>query len=77
MDDEVELRRIGLEDFKKVHYTRLNTHYKKPHELAKLILRHLGLFDFKNNRHHLLFHILFRCIKSLSAEFMARLKPST
>jgi len=47
MDSEVELRRIGLEDFKKVHYTRLNAHYKKPHELAKLILRHLGLFDFK------------------------------
>ncbi len=47
MDSEVELRRIGIEDFKKVQYTRLNSHYKKPHELAKLILRHLGLFDFK------------------------------
>ena len=47
MDGEVELRSIGFEDFKKVNYTRLNSHYKKPHILAKLILRHLGLLDFK------------------------------
>lgn len=47
MDAEVELRPIGIEDFKKIQYTRLNSHYKKPHELAKLILRDLGLFDFK------------------------------
>lgn len=47
MDAEIELRPIGIEDFKKIQYTRLNSHYKKPHELAKLILRDLGLFDFK------------------------------
>lgn len=47
MDAEVELKPIEINDFKKVQYTRLNLHYKKPHELAKLILRHLGLFDFK------------------------------
>ena len=47
MDAEVELKPIGLEDFKKVNYSRLNAHYKKPHELAKLILKHLGLLDFK------------------------------
>ena len=47
MDAEVELRLIGMEDFKKVQYTRLNSHYKKPHDLAKLILKHLGLLDFK------------------------------
>ena len=47
MDAEVELRLIKIDDFKKVNYTRLNSHYKKPHELSKLILKHLGLFDFK------------------------------
>lgn len=47
MDAEVELKSIGIQDFNKIHYTRLNSHYKKPHELSKLILRHLGLFDFK------------------------------
>ncbi len=47
LDAEVELRPIGIDDFKKIQYTRLNSHYKKPHELAKLILRDLGLFDFK------------------------------
>jgi 5-methylcytosine-specific restriction enzyme subunit McrC len=47
MDGQVQLRPITIQDFKKLNYTRLNAHYKKPHELAKLILRHLGLFDFK------------------------------
>lgn len=47
MDAEVQLRPIGIEDFKKIQYTRLNEYYKKPHQLAKLILRDLGLFDFK------------------------------
>ncbi len=47
MDAEVELKPIGIEDFKKVNYSRLNAHYKKPHQLAKLILKHLGLLDFK------------------------------
>ncbi len=47
MDAEVKLKPIGIEDFKKINYTRLNYHYKKPNQLAKLILRHLGLFDFK------------------------------
>jgi len=47
LDAEVELKQIGIEDFKKIQYTRLNAHYKKPHDLAKLILKHLGLLDFK------------------------------
>jgi len=47
MDAEIELKQIGIQDFNKVHYTRLNSQYKKPHELSRLILRHLGLFDFK------------------------------
>jgi len=47
MDAEVELTPISLNDFKKIHYTRLNVHYRKPHDLSKLILKHLGLFDFK------------------------------
>ncbi len=47
MDAEVELKQIGIQDFNKVQYTRLNSQYKKPHELSKLILKHLGLFDFK------------------------------
>ena len=47
MDAEVELKSIGIHDFNKVNYTRLNSQYKKPHDLSKLILRHLGLFDFK------------------------------
>ena len=47
MDAEVELKSIGIHDFNKVNYTRLNSQYKKPHDLSKLILKHLGLFDFK------------------------------
>jgi hypothetical protein len=47
MDSQVELRPIEIQDFNKIQYTRLNLHYKKPHDLAKLILKHLGLLDFK------------------------------
>jgi 5-methylcytosine-specific restriction endonuclease McrBC regulatory subunit McrC len=47
MDAEVELKPIEIQDFNKVQYTRLNSQYKKPHNLSKLILKHLGLLDFK------------------------------
>ena len=47
MDEEIELKNISQIDFNKIYYTRLNSQYKKPHDLAKLILRELGLFDFK------------------------------
>jgi len=50
LDSEVQLRPIGLADFQRLAYSKLNQHYKKPHKLAELILRHLGVLDFKNQR---------------------------
>lgn len=50
LDDEVQLRSISLADFQRLSYSKLNQHYKKPHKLAELILRHLGVLDFKKQR---------------------------
>lgn len=50
MDSDVELKPMFREDFDKIQYTRINRHYKKPHILAELILRHLGVFDFKKQQ---------------------------
>ena len=42
----VDRTKIGLEDFEKIHYTRLNQHYEKIHQLCKLIISSLGISDF-------------------------------
>ncbi len=50
MDSDVVLKPVFREDIGKIQYTRINYHYKKPHILAELILRHLGVFDFKKQQ---------------------------
>ena len=47
MDSQIELKRnMGMDDFKNIVYTRLNTRYKHPHELAKLIIQNIGFKNF-------------------------------
>lgn len=41
---------ITLDDFNKITYTRLNQHYKKIHQLCKLILTSTGISDFYNQK---------------------------
>jgi len=43
---------ITFEDFEKINYNRLNQHYKKIHELAKLIISGTGIGDFYQQRGH-------------------------
>ncbi|WP_456473091.1 McrC family protein, partial [Methanocaldococcus sp.] len=40
--DGINLRKITIHDFKKVHFTRLNERFKKPFNLAKIILSTFG-----------------------------------
>ena len=42
----VDREEIKLQDFEKIHYTRLNQHYKKIHQLCKLIISSSGISDF-------------------------------
>ena len=47
LDSQIELKRnVGMEDFRKIVYTRLNTRYKHPHGLAKLIIQNIGFKNF-------------------------------
>ena len=51
LDSQIELkRRIRAEDFRKIAYTRLNTRYKHPHDLAKLIIQNVGFKNFNNQK---------------------------
>ncbi|EHP85990.1 McrC family protein [Methanotorris formicicus] len=40
--DGINLRKINIHDFKRVHFTRLNERFKKPFNLAKIILSAFG-----------------------------------
>ena len=47
LDSQIELKRnMGMDDFRNIVYTRLNTRYKHPHELAKLIIQNVGFKNF-------------------------------
>lgn len=46
----VESVPVTLDDFNKITYTRLNQHYKKIHQLCKLILTSTGISDFYNQK---------------------------
>ena len=51
LDSQIELkRRIVVDDFRKIAYTRLNSQYEDPHKLAKLILQNIGLQSFNYQR---------------------------
>jgi 5-methylcytosine-specific restriction enzyme subunit McrC len=41
----INLRKITIHDFKRVHFTRLNERFKKPFNLAKIILSAFGEID--------------------------------
>ena len=51
LDSQIELKRnMGTDDFRKIAYTRLNTRYKHPHDLAKLIIQNVGFKNFNNQK---------------------------
>ena len=43
IDSQIDDKRITIHDFRKIVYTRLNVKYEKPHHLAKLILKNIGM----------------------------------
>jgi len=47
IDRQVEDKIISSSDFKQIHYTRLNSEYKTPLALSKLILEHTGFKNIK------------------------------
>jgi len=47
IDKQVEDKIIKSSDFKQIHYTRLNSKYKTPLVLSKLILEHTGFKNIK------------------------------
>jgi len=42
----VDTREITLDDFKKINYNQMNQHYKKVHELCKLIVNSIRITNF-------------------------------
>ncbi|MCY4491324.1 MAG: hypothetical protein OXC46_07675, partial [Thaumarchaeota archaeon] len=46
----VIFREIRDDDFDKISYNQMNTHYKKIHELCKLIVHNTQITDFNNQR---------------------------
>ena len=50
IDSQVEYRRVTIQDFRKIAYTRLNSQYTKPHILAKLIIKNIGLQNLNYQR---------------------------
>ena len=47
IDRQVEDKIIRMDDFKQIHYTRLNSRYRTPLVLSKLILEHTGFKNIK------------------------------
>jgi len=47
IDSQVQDKQISVNDFGKIAYTRLNSKYEKPHELAKLIIQNIGFHNLK------------------------------
>ena len=43
IDSQIDDKRITIQDFRKIAYTRLNNKYAKPHHLAKLIIKNIGM----------------------------------
>jgi 5-methylcytosine-specific restriction enzyme subunit McrC len=43
--EDINLRKISIHDFKRVHFTRLNERFKRPFSLAKIILSTFGAVE--------------------------------
>ena len=50
IDSQVEYKTVTIEDFREIAYTRLNARYAKPHLLAKLIIKNMGLQNLNYQR---------------------------
>ena len=50
IDSQIDDKRITIQDFKKIAYTRLNSRYAKPHHLAKLIIKNIGMQNLDYHR---------------------------
>ena len=48
IDAQIDDKRITIQDFRKIAYTRLNARYAKPHHLAKLIIKNISLREIKH-----------------------------
>ncbi len=46
----IEKKEISLEDFKKINYNQMNNHYKKTHEICKLIVQNVRITDFYSRK---------------------------
>jgi 5-methylcytosine-specific restriction enzyme subunit McrC len=50
IDSQIDDKRITIQDFRKIAYTRLNNKYTKPHHLAKLIIKNIGMQNLDYQR---------------------------
>lgn len=46
MERFVEHKKITVDHFKQLNYTRLNQYYEKTHDLCKIIIQNMGISDF-------------------------------
>ena len=46
MEQFVEYKKISMDHFKQLNYTRLNQYYEKTHDLCKIIIQNMGISDF-------------------------------
>jgi 5-methylcytosine-specific restriction enzyme subunit McrC len=50
IDSQIEDRVISIDDFRRVGYTRLNSQYQRPHLLAKMLIKNIGVQNLKLQR---------------------------
>jgi len=50
IDSQIDDKQITIQDFRKIAYTRLNARYTKPHHLAKLIIKNIGMQNMEYQR---------------------------
>jgi 5-methylcytosine-specific restriction enzyme subunit McrC len=50
IDSQIDDRRVTIQDFREIAYTRLNSRYEKPHNLAKLIIKNIGMQNLDYHR---------------------------
>ncbi len=63
---------ITFDDFDKINYNRLNQHYKKIHDLCKLIISATGIGDFYQERQHIV-SSFFVDMNKIFEKFVTRL----
>lgn len=54
LSDQVSSKILTIHDLNKIHYTRLNSHYKKTHELCRIIMESAGISDFYSGAKHII-----------------------